>query len=208
MIGPVAFCHYPLLSIDLASEHSATESSTTGAAEPLAPALLRHLVREHYDFIWRLLSRLGVAPAEVDDAAQQVFMVLVSRRGLSIKSGSERAFLYGVAIRVAKEFRRKALASSSHVQPDPETLIDRDPDAEAIAERHRAREHLDRILAMMPDSLREAFILFELEDLSVPRIAELLSIPTGTAASRLRRAREIFQRAITELRARSEARGS
>ena len=78
-----------------------------GEARRLSPSQLRRLVQEHYDFIWRLLSRLNVAPAEVDDAAQQVFMVLVSRDGLTIKVGSERAFLYGVALRVAKEFRRK-----------------------------------------------------------------------------------------------------
>ena len=48
---------------------------------------------------------------------------------------------------------------------------------------------LDRILEQMPDNLKEAFILFELEDMSVPQIAELLAIPTGTVASRLRRAR-------------------
>jgi RNA polymerase sigma-70 factor (ECF subfamily) len=48
--------------------------------------------------------------------------------------------------------------------------------------------------------LKEAFILFELEDMSVPQIAEMLAIPTGTVASRLRRARALFQKAVAELR--------
>jgi RNA polymerase sigma-70 factor (ECF subfamily) len=172
----------------------------TGEARRLPASALRHLVQEHYDFIWRLLARLNVSGPEVDDAAQQVFMVLVSRDGLTIKVGSERAFLYGVALRVAKEFRRKTLSQLNHFSPDPEFLVDRSPDVEAVAERSQARQKLDHILNQMPDSLKEAFILFELEDMTVPEIAELLSIPTGTVASRLRRARALFQKAVTELR--------
>jgi RNA polymerase sigma-70 factor (ECF subfamily) len=162
------------------------------------------LVQEHYDFIWRLLARLGVAEPEVDDAAQQAFMVLVTREGLSIKPGSERAFLYGVALRVAKEFRRKAQSSQNHVAPDPDRLIDAAPDLEAVAARNQARRQLDRILERMPENLKEAFILFELEDLSVPQIAELLAIPGGTVASRLRRARAFFQAEIALLQSSHE----
>ena len=177
-------------------------SSVPGAGEArrLPASALRRLVQDHYDFIWRLLARLNVSAAEVDDAAQQVFMVLVSREGLTIKVGSERAFLYGVALRVAKEFRRKTMSQLNHISPDPESLVDRSLDVEAVAERSQARRQLDRILEQMPDSLKEAFILFELEDMSVPQIAELLAIPTGTVASRLRRARASFQKAVLELR--------
>jgi RNA polymerase sigma-70 factor (ECF subfamily) len=190
------------LAFDLLTGHPAQGSGTTGEARRLPPSALRGLVQEHYDFIWRLLARLNVSSPEVDDAAQQVFMVLVSREGLTIKPGSERAFLYGVALRVAKEFRRKSHSRQlNHISPDPEVLIDRTHDVEADAERSQARRQLDRILEQMPDSLKEAFILFELEDMTVPQIAELLAIPTGTVASRLRRARALFQKAVLDLRA-------
>jgi len=187
------------LAFDLLTGHPAEGSSPTEARR-LSPSALRRLVQEHYDFIWRLLARLNVSSPEVDDAAQQVFMVLVSRDGLTIKVGSERAFLYGVALRVAKEFRRKKLSQLNHIAPDPESLVDRSHDVEAVAERSQARQKLDRILEQMPDNLKEAFILFELEDMSVPQIAEMLAIPTGTVASRLRRARALFQKAVAELR--------
>jgi RNA polymerase sigma-70 factor (ECF subfamily) len=194
------------LALDLLTGHPAQGSSSTsptgsaGEAGRLPPSALRRLVQDHYDFIWRLLARLNVSGAEVDDAAQQVFMVLVSREGLTIKVGSERAFLYGVALRVAKEFRRKSQSQLNHTLPDPEVLIDRSLDVEAEAERSQARQKLDRILEQMPDNLKEAFILFELEDMSVPEIAQLLEIPTGTVASRLRRARALFQKAVQDLR--------
>ena len=187
------------MAFDLLTGHPA-EGSSPAEARRLPPSALRRLVQEHYDFIWRLLARLNVASPEVDDAAQQVFMVLVSREGLTIKVGSERAFLYGVALRVAKEFRRKKQSQLNHFVPDPEVLVDRSHDVEAVAERSQARQKLDRILEQMPDNLKEAFILFELEDMSVPQIAEMLAIPTGTVASRLRRARALFQKAVAELR--------
>jgi DNA-directed RNA polymerase specialized sigma24 family protein len=122
------------LAFDLLTGHPA-EGSSPAEARRLPPSALRRLVQEHYDFIWRLLARLNVSPPEVDDAAQQVFMVLVSREGLTIKVGSERAFLYGVALRVAKEFRRKKQSQLNHIVPDPEVLVDRSHDVEAVAER-------------------------------------------------------------------------
>ncbi len=204
VIAPQGSRHYQALAFDLLTQQPAQGSSTTGEARRLPPSALRQLVQEHYDFIWRLLARLNVTGPEVDDAAQQVFMVLVSRDGLTIKVGSERAFLYGVALRVAKEFRRKSQSQLKHIVPDPEVLIDRTHDVEADAERSQARRQLDRILSQMPDNLKEAFILFELEDMSVPQIADLLSIPTGTVASRLRRARANFQKAVLDLRAQEE----
>lgn len=203
MIASPEASHYQALTLELLTRDPAAGSSSLDGTR-LPASLLRRLVQEHYDFIWRLLARLGVADAEVDDAAQQVFMVLVTREGLSIKPGSERAFLYGVALRVAKEFRRRAQSSQNHVAPDPDRLIDAAPDLEAVAARNQARRQLDRILERMPENLKEAFILFELEDLSVPQIAELLAIPGGTVASRLRRARAFFQTEIALLQTANE----
>jgi RNA polymerase sigma-70 factor (ECF subfamily) len=199
--------HYRTLVHDRSTPTPADECGTPGTlAERLPPSVVRRLVEEHYDFIWRLLARLGVASPEVDDAAQQVFMVLVSREHLSIKPGSERSYLYGVALRVSQEFRRR-VRNTGPTLSEVE-IVDRESDVEVIAERNRARQKLDRILEQMPDKLREAFILFELEDMSVPDIAVLLEIPTGTVASRLRRARELFQAAVEELRAQGQAVGS
>ena len=203
MIGRRHPSHYQTLALELLTQHPA-QGSSAPAGTRLPAATLRRLVQDHYDFIWRLLARLGVTGPEVDDAAQQAFMVLVTREGLSIKPGSERAFLYGVALRVAKEFRRKAQSSQNHVAPDPDRLVDGAPDLEAVAARNQARRQLDRILERMPDNLKEAFILFELEDLSVPQIAELLAIPTGTVASRLRRARAFFQTEVALFRSTHE----
>jgi len=159
----------------------------------------------NHDVVWRTLRRLGVPQAQVDDATQRVFLVAV-RRLDEIRTGDESRFLYGVAIRVASELRRRdpgrrfvdggedALASV--VDPSPaadERLIEKD-----------ARAALDEVLAGMPDDLRQVLVLVELEGLTVPVVAELLGVPTGTAASRVRRAREAFSDGARRLRARLE----
>lgn len=170
------------------------------ASRPVDDHLLRELVRQHHRFIWRLLGRIGVPEADVDDAVQQVFLVLAQRPGLQILVGSERSFLFGVALRVARTYRR-----SLRRRRDAAVLVDEPADhgplPDALTDQRRARQMLDGILADMPGDLRLAFVLFEIEDLSTPEIASLLDLPAGTVASRLRRAREWFERRVKKLEA-------
>ena len=77
-----------------------------------------------------------------------------------------------------------------------------EPNAEQLLERRQARALLDQLLDEMPEDLRVVFVLFELEELSTPQIAELCALPIGTVASRLRRAREEFHAIAKRLRAR------
>ena len=130
---------------------------------------------------------------------QQVFVV-ASRRLSSIAIGSERSFLLGTALRVARTSRR-TLGRRREV-PEEEGLepLCLDPQPDELADQKRLRALLDEVLAAMPEELREVFVLFELEEMSTPEIATLLEIPTGTAASRLRRAREEFDRRGRERR--------
>ena len=182
---------------DLASEPDAT-------TRPAVPAQSREerlaaLLSGWFRMVWRALRRFGVPSAAADDAAQEVF-IIASRKLELIEPGRERQFLYGVALRVAANLRRSRAA-----RPETPAVIDEapasTPNPEALLDRKRARKRFDEILEAMPEDLRTAFVLFELEGCSGPEVAELLQIPLGTAASRLRRARELFQTAVAELRA-------
>jgi RNA polymerase sigma-70 factor (ECF subfamily) len=73
------------------------------------------------------------------------------------------------------------------------------PTLDELVDRHKARLLLDSILDGMPSDLRTVFVLFELEELATHEIAELLGIPRGTAASRLRRAREDFAQRLSRV---------
>lgn len=157
----------------------------------------------HYDAIWRTLRRLGVADVTADDAAQRVFVVATRRLEIIIE-GDEGRFLYGVAVRVASEIRRRdpARREISGGAALLATIADDAPGPEDTLLEHEAMSALDLTLAEMPDDLREVLVLSEIEELSAPEVAAMLQIPIGTVASRLRRAREAFTASARRVRAR------
>jgi RNA polymerase sigma-70 factor (ECF subfamily) len=175
------------------------------AARPDDQARLRlaQAASEGFDFIWRLLRRLGVRPeAAVDDAVQRVFEIAV-RKTQYLPAGTERAFLFRTALFVAAEERRRqhqTLKRAASAEPEDLETPELDPER-ALAAR-RERELLDEVLDELPEKLRTVFVLFELEGLTTLAIANLLDIPAGTATSRLRLAREHFQDGARRLRAR------
>lgn len=163
---------------------------------------LSALMRDGFDAVWRLLRRLGLPADAADDAAQEVFLVAARRLG-EITPGSERSFLYGAALRIAQTARRRLSRDAQrHVQLD-DTRIAATPTPEAALDTRQQLEALDRALAALEHDERSVFVLFEIERLTLSEIAELLLIPRGTAASRLRRARSRFVRAL-----RTQKRGS
>ena len=115
--------------------------------------------------------------------------------------GKEKAFLCGTAIRVCSEVRRaqsrrREVHENDHAEP-----VDHRLGPEGVADRERARALLDRVLDQMDEPLRIVFVLFEIEELSTAEIATMIDVPTGTAASRLRRGREQFRAIIKRMRA-------
>lgn len=163
------------------------------------------LFDEHHDFVWRMVRRFGVAPAHVDDATQRVFLV-AARRLSEIRSGEEKAFLCGVAMRVASEMRRRDPSHRYvHDEQAMESLADDACPADEQLMAHEARQVLDEVLALVPDDLRHVLVLVELEGFEVAEVARLVGVPVGTAASRLRRAREAFSMSAKRVRARLAA---
>jgi RNA polymerase sigma-70 factor (ECF subfamily) len=149
---------------------------------------------EHFAFVWRSLRRLGVAEASLPDASQRVFWT-ASRRLPDIRTGGERAFLFGTARRVAADFRRLK-QPAAHDVPVEDAVDEASPSVEDLVDQKRARELLDCLLDAMTFELREVLILQEGEGMSLSEIADALDIPQGTAASRLRRVREEFRRLL------------
>jgi RNA polymerase sigma-70 factor (ECF subfamily) len=154
------------------------------------PARLRKAFEKHYPGIWRFLRRMGVPVSGADDAAQQVFLIALEALP-RIVMGSERAFLYATAVRIAHGVRRKPAREIGGLDLDLAGSVSSAPDE--LTDQKRAREVLDGLLERMDLETRTTFVLFELDGFTVPEIARVLFIPVGTAASRLRRAREQFQ---------------
>jgi RNA polymerase sigma-70 factor (ECF subfamily) len=177
--------------------------SNEAAAPSLAPSderRFRQIVGANLDFIWRCLRRMGIPSGDVDDAVQQVFLVVASKLE-SIAQGSERAFLFATASRIAANSRRSVHRRDQAHNQLMQADWAHDPSQEELTDQLRARALMDRVLAEMPDDLREVFVLFELEELSVAEVSELLAIPLGTVGSRLRRAREDFHDRVKRIKA-------
>ena len=163
-------------------------------------ARLRRLVDSHIDFVARVLRNSGTPQAEVDDEVQRTFIV-AARRLDDMRVGAEKSFLFRIALNLAAHARR-TLARRREVSADqaPEQ-IERFATPEALTDQKRMRELLDRVLDQMDESLRATFVLHEFEEMSTSEIAELLGIPRGTVASRLRRARIEFRERVGAIEA-------
>jgi RNA polymerase sigma-70 factor (ECF subfamily) len=171
------------------------------AAAPV-PVDLAALLRDYFEFVWRSLRRLGLDEGLADDAAQEVFLV-VSRKQPLIQPGRERSFLFGTALRVAADFRKQVTRRREVPEEHSAETIDPAPSPESLVGQKQARAALDELLGELPDDVRPVFVLYELEGLEMQEIAELLSLPRGTVASRLRRGRTIFGGAVKRAQARS-----
>ena len=156
-----------------------------------AHARLHAMFDAHHNVVWRTLRRYGLDPEGAADVAQQAYLVAVERVA-DIRSGSERAFLMGTALRLARAAGRRAARLVLDDQLETQLRQVGHPEAHATT-----IELLDLVLSQLDPGLIEVFVLFDVEGFSAREIAEALGIPEGTVASRVRRAREEF-RAVTK----------
>jgi RNA polymerase sigma-70 factor (ECF subfamily) len=181
-----------------------------GAAEALdgsdrfdpSEGRLRTMVSAHHGFVFRTVRRLGVPPADAEDATLQVFEVAHRRLG-RLDPRAERTFLFRTAWRVAADARRAAnrRIDRHHDTEAIDRAQDGAPNPEQDVSERQMRAILDAIVQSMPADLRAVFLLVELEEASAPEAASILGVPVGTVASRLRRARAWFDDAALRAQA-------
>jgi RNA polymerase sigma-70 factor, ECF subfamily len=156
---------------------------------------------DYFSAVWRTLRRLGVTPAQLDDAAQDVFVV-VHRRLPEFDGRSLRGWLYAIAVRIASDYRRGAV--QRRTLPLSDSLVDSTLDPSRTNELRESVRLLHALLGELPEPKRTVFVLGELEELSVPEIAEALGENLNTVYSRLRAARTEFEAALHRHRLRTE----
>jgi RNA polymerase sigma-70 factor (ECF subfamily) len=165
---------------------------------------LASVYEAHFRYVWRCLRSLGVRDVQLDDALQDVFLV-VQRRLPEFDGGAElRTWLYAIALRVARKYKQRARREPTSL----ETAREQDPELPAAPDSNDdaavANERLAfarRALAALDDDKREVFVLARIEQMSAPEIAEVVGIPLNTVYSRLRAARLAFEAEVTRLRA-------
>lgn len=175
----------------LALAAAATECVPTslGAERPAVPIpSMREVFDAHAPFLHRTVSSLGVRAADAEDLCQEVLLI-VHRRLVDFRGGSLRAWLYGICVRVVADYRRRA-----HVRREVPTELVEDRPLEASQaeqlDQRRAEQRLLRVLDELDDDKRTAFVLYEIEELTIKEVAEVLGCPLQTAYSRLQVARQ------------------
>ena len=191
-----AFCDGPAQPAAAARDGAEPELSFDG------------LYDEHFGFVWRSLRRLGVDPSALDDAVQDVFVVVHRRLAEFEGRSSPRTWLFGILLRVARDHRRSARRKRNHgLLPagDVDTAEVADPTSPTPLEsaaRAEAVRMVYAILDSLDDDKREVLVMGDLEQMSVPEIAEALGANPNTVYSRLRAARAEVEQAIARFRAR------
>jgi RNA polymerase sigma-70 factor (ECF subfamily) len=150
------------------------------------PSCLREAVHSYARYVIGLLGRLGVAPADVEDVAQEVYLAIHAQLGAIEARSSFKTWLCGVCRHKAADYRRKTmrrrlLASSQPPEPMAEVEC---PQGHLL--RREAKDLLRRALSRLPDEQLEVFVLHAVEDLPMKDVASLLGCPIDTAYTRYR----------------------
>jgi RNA polymerase sigma-70 factor (ECF subfamily) len=180
------------------------EGATTGDA--FARPTFDAVYAAHFDFVWRSVRRLGVAQSATDDAVQDVFLVVHRKLGAFEGRSSVRTWLFGIVRRVARDHRPRR--EREHSDEELGTIADsteRAPDERAA--RNEAARLLDALLQTIDEDKREAFILAELEQFTVPEISEALGVNLNTVYARVRAARQELEQGLARVRAQQQWKG-
>jgi DNA-directed RNA polymerase specialized sigma24 family protein len=162
---------------------------------------LERMFAERHSLVWRTLRRLGLSPAEAADTTRRVFQEAAKRMGGSLRS-QERTKLLSLALNYAFTIDRFAV---SEVRTRPPLAV-RDRARFAFT---RARQPasaacvdlMDRVLSHMPRPAATAFILYEVEALSLAEMAEVMSLSPEVARQTLLHARAEFKSIVAALKA-------
>lgn len=153
------------------------------------------IIREHADFVWRVLRHLGVVEAQLEDLSQEVLLIVVRQLPSFQGRSSLRTWVFGICRNVARRAREEGrlLRELPCVQL-PEREVPATQDHELWLKQLHAR--LVAVLETLDPEQRAVFILYELEELPMDEIATLQAAPLTTCYSRLATARAKIEAAL------------
>lgn len=166
------------------------------------------LVRKYQHKVVKLVMRYLRNPADAEDVAQEAF--IKAYRALPQFRGDSAFYtwLYRIAINTAKN----ALVSRNRNPVEFDLDLQAVEQSQAMQARladtatperllltEEIRNTVNRAIDALPDDLRTAIVLRELEGLSYEEIAQAMECPVGTVRSRIFRAREAIDRRLSEV---------
>ena len=208
--GHLAGCLAPLATVNASTMGAVSVNGAPPLRAQTVPTVpsFEVIYDEHFDLVFRNIRRLGVPDAQVDDAVQEVFLVVYRRLGQFEGRSSLKTWIFSIVMRVASDHRRSIRRKSPHVR-SPESSVeadeiadDRNESPHERLERREGVELLHRLLDELDDDKRMVLVLAELEALTVPEIADALRENVNTIYARLRTARRDFEQAVAREKAR------
>jgi RNA polymerase sigma-70 factor (ECF subfamily) len=160
------------------------------------PLAFEALVRRWQHPVARLLARLLGSNDLVQDLTQEVFLKVYHARGRYRDNGAFAPWLYAIALNVARDARRR--------RPTPLSLDGHEPvdslaTAEALCQQKESVDLVARVVAELPEALREVLVLHHYEALSFEQIARTTGIPASTLKSRFAAALGRLRKRLQEL---------
>lgn len=179
------------------------QKAPDAAAEPLTPTL-DAVYRSHAEFVWGALQRFGIRGGDLDDALQEVFVVVHRKLPSYRGEGQMTTWLYGICLRVASAHRRRSHTRRERDMQEIEEvhLVGLASPEDDLAEQQR-RQILERLLDELDVEKRALLVMFEIDELSCEEIADILGVPMGTVYSRLHGARKAFAQVVARFRLRA-----
>lgn len=171
----------------------------------VGPPDLAAVFRAHHDAVWRGLWSFGVPRTAIDDATQDVFVVVHRRLADYDGRAPIRRWVLGIARKVALKYRERAAKQLARMQAlDGDAPAANDaPVAEDALARREASAFVGRFLDKLPVPQRSVFVLVDIDGMSAVEAADVLGINVNTVYSRLRVARQRFDEAVRRRRKRS-----
>ena len=198
---------YPTSPLEAARSHT-EPSSPAGPCPAVKPLDFDAIYEEYFAFAWRTARRMGVPESAAEDVVQNAFLILHRRLGDYDGHTPVRAWLLGIVAHVVADARRTFRRKDARCVPHD---VDRDgaetaesPGATPLekAEQAEALQLVVSLLEELDPDKREVLVLAQLEELSVPEIADCLGLNVNTVYARLRAARLAFDAAHARYRAR------
>jgi RNA polymerase sigma-70 factor (ECF subfamily) len=189
-------------------------SSARNTAPPALDAIARPGVADFdeiyettVDYVWNVVRRMGVPPSDAEDVVQEVFVAVHRRLDKFEGRAQLKTWVFSIAVHFVQHYFRthgrkpgdRATAKGTEIH----ALADQRENGPASqVERMERYDALDRVLARLDEPKRLVFVLAELEQMTLSEIGEIVGTNANTVATRLRAARQAFEKALARFQAR------
>jgi RNA polymerase sigma-70 factor (ECF subfamily) len=177
------------------------------ASVRLAVADFDEIYERTVDYVWNVVRRMGVPRSDAEDVVQEVFVTVYRRLGEFEGRAQVKTWVFSIAVHFVQHYFRthvrkpgdRATAKGTEIH----VLADQPENGPASeVERMERYDALDRVLARLDEAKRLVFVLAEVEQMTLAEIGEIVGANVNTVATRLRAARQAFEKALARFQAR------